>query len=101
MEEAEVIEELYELQYSDLMLLSSSSSEEENERQKSIISREIMEALGPTGPGLLSITGVPNVSSLRHHLLPLARNLALLSPDHRLRILKVLSFFLFKYLLRI
>ncbi|KAF3956392.1 hypothetical protein ACB098_10G073500 [Castanea mollissima] len=83
-EETELIEEeeLYELHYSDLMLVSEQLSQS---RQIG----EIMKALGPTGPGLLSITGVPNpTTSLRRHLLPLARNLALLSPDHRLRILK-------------
>ena len=85
-EETELIEEeeeLYELHYSDLMLVSEQLSQS---RQIG----EIMKALGPTGPGLLSITGVPNsTASLRRHLLSLARSLALLSPDHRLRILKV------------
>nr|POF06493.1 hypothetical protein CFP56_27904 [Quercus suber] len=83
-EETELIEEeeLYELHYSDLMLVSEQLSQS---RQIG----EIMKALGPTGPGLLSITGVPKpTTSLRRHLLSLARNLALLSPDHRLRILK-------------
>lgn len=86
-EETELIEEeeLYELHYSDLMLVSEQQSQSQS-RQIG----EIMKALGPTGPGLLSITGVPNsTASLRRHLLSLARNLALLSPDHRLRILKV------------
>ena len=86
-EERELIEEeeLYELHYSDLMLVSEQQSQSQS-RQIG----EIMKALGPTGPGLLSITGVPNsTASLRRHLLSLARNLALLSPDHRLRILKV------------
>lgn len=87
-EETELMdeEELYELHYSDLMLVSEQLSQS---RQIG----EIMKALGPTGPGLLSITGVPNpTTSLRRHLLPLARSLALLSPDHRLRILKVSLF---------
>lgn len=91
--------EIYELQYSDLLLLSSpydsSSSLQENERMESI-TKSILEALGPNGPGLLAITGVPNSSVLRRALLPLARKLALLNPDHRKRILKVLlpSFFI-------
>lgn len=108
MEEAEVLE-LYELHYSDLMLLSStitpsslSLAEEERESLK-LISRDIMEALGPTGPGLLSISGVPDASTLRRDLLPFARRLALLNPDDRKSILKVLSefdhvFFLFLFL---
>lgn len=91
--------EIYELPYSDLLLLSSpydsSSSLQENERMESI-TKSILEALGPNGPGLLAITGVPNSSVLRRALLPLARKLALLNPDHRKRILKVLlpSFFI-------
>lgn len=83
--------EIYELPYSDLLLLSSpydsSSSLQENERMESI-TKSILEALGPNGPGLLAITGVPNSSVLRRALLPLARKLALLNPDHRKRILK-------------
>ncbi|KMT10226.1 hypothetical protein BVRB_5g119870 isoform A [Beta vulgaris subsp. vulgaris] len=47
-----------------------------------------MEALGPTGPGLLTITGVPKVSELCNSLLPLARDLSLLHHHHRKRILK-------------
>lgn len=88
-EEKELIEEeeLYELHYSDLMLVSEQLSQSQSQSRQI---GEIMKALGPTGPGLLSITGVPNsTASLRRHLLSLARNLALLSPDHRLRILKV------------
>ena len=92
-EETELIEEeeLYELHYSDLMLVSEQLSQSQSQSQsQSRQIGEIMKALGPTGPGLLSITGVPNsTASLRRHLLSLARNLALLSPDHRLRILKV------------
>jgi len=49
-----------------------------------------MEALGPTGPGLLAITGVPNASNLRSHLLPLARSLALLPRETRKIVLKVI-----------
>lgn len=92
MEEISKILAIYELQYSDLLLLStpyhSSSSLPENERIKSI-TKSILEALGPDGPGLLAIIGVPNSSVLRRALLPLARNLALLNPDDRKRILKV------------
>ncbi|KAK1587247.1 hypothetical protein Q3G72_011042 [Acer saccharum] len=93
MEEAEIVE-LYELHYSDLKLLSSgsgsgsgSSSTQELERLETI-KTSIMEALGPKGPGLLSICGLTNASILRRNLLPLARNLALLNPDHRNRIFK-------------
>ncbi|XP_050235739.1 uncharacterized protein LOC126685817 [Mercurialis annua] len=85
--EANVIE-LYELHYSDLLLLSSSPSYEEDVSRISQIERKIMETLGSTGPGLLSITGVPNASLLRRSLLPLASNLALLHPDSRKRLLK-------------
>ncbi|GLU07589.1 hypothetical protein SLE2022_245430 [Rubroshorea leprosula] len=80
MEEDEVLE-LFEIQYSDLKLLSSPPS-------CSHLEKMIIENLGPTGPGLLAVTGVPNASLLRQKLLPLARKLALLSPDDRKRILK-------------
>ncbi|PRQ26039.1 putative isopenicillin N synthase [Rosa chinensis] len=83
--------QLYELSYSDLLLVSSNDvsppSPEELERVEST-SKAIMEALGPMGPGLLSITGVPNAAALRRNLLPLARKLALLEPNHRKLILK-------------
>ncbi|KAB2616135.1 hypothetical protein D8674_022723 [Pyrus ussuriensis x Pyrus communis] len=90
METAEVLQ-LYELRYSDLVLVSSNdeslSSAGELERAEST-SKAIMEALGPAGPGLLAITGVPKSASLRRTLLPLARKLALLNPNHRKGILK-------------
>ncbi|XP_057965757.1 uncharacterized protein LOC131156246 isoform X1 [Malania oleifera] len=98
MEEAGILEP-YELRYSDLMWLcsedvsspssspSSSAAAEEIERVDSI-TRAIMDALGPAGPGLLTITGVPNASVLRHNLLPLASKLALLNNEDRKRILK-------------
>lgn len=91
--EAEVLEPL-ELRYSDLLILSSVSSEasplsrEELERLESVSSK-VMEALGPSGPGLLCVTGVPGAPVLRQALLPLARQLALLSGGDRARILKV------------
>ncbi|KAM6558704.1 hypothetical protein CsatA_027943 [Cannabis sativa] len=91
MEKAEGFE-LFELHYSDLLILSSdyvqspSSSPAELQRLD-IVKRHIMETLGPMGPGLLSVSGVPNYSVLRH-CLPLARNLALLDSDQRNRILK-------------
>lgn len=95
MEAAEVLQ-LYELRYSDLVLVSSNeeslSSAGELERAEST-SKAIMEALGPAGPGLLAITGVPKSASLRRALLPLARKLALLNPNHRKGILKVLTFY--------
>ncbi|RDX93035.1 hypothetical protein CR513_24760, partial [Mucuna pruriens] len=76
MEEAETID-IYELDYSDLCSPSSSTKVD-----------SIMEALGPSGPGLLAITGVPYASNLRAHLLPLARNLALLHRETRKLVLK-------------
>lgn len=87
MEEESQVLELYDLRYSDLVLLSSSSSEEVDRLDS--VRREVMEALGPTGPGLLAISGIPNASALRRHL-PLARKLAVLDADHRKRILKVI-----------
>ncbi|KAF3436257.1 hypothetical protein FNV43_RR23349 [Rhamnella rubrinervis] len=89
-EDVEVVD-LYDLRYSDLVLLSSgqvasSSSSEELDRLD-LVRRQIMEALGPAGPGLLAISGVPNASALRRHL-PLARKLTFLDADHRKRILK-------------
>lgn len=99
-EEIEILEP-YELLYSDLISLSSidnvlesspsSSSSPSNNgeiERLEAISRAIMEALGPTGPGLLAITDVPNAAHLRRTLLPLARDLALLNNDDRKRILK-------------
>ncbi|KAA3463124.1 2-oxoglutarate (2OG) and Fe(II)-dependent oxygenase superfamily protein [Gossypium australe] len=83
MEEGSEILQLYEIQYSDLLLLSSSSSSCSHYQEKMI-----MENLGPTGPGLLAITNVPDASLLRRKLLPLARKLALLSPGDRKRILR-------------
>lgn len=78
--------QLYEIPYSDLLLLSSSSASCSHYQE-----RMIMENLGPTGPGLFAITNVPDASLLRRKLLPLARKLALLSPDDRKRILRVIS----------
>ncbi|KAK2987150.1 hypothetical protein RJ640_019710 [Escallonia rubra] len=85
----EEILEPYQLGYSDLMLLSSSFSlePEEMERMQSV-TRKIMENLGPTGPGLIAVTGVPGGSTLRQYLLPLARKLALLNNEDRKRLLK-------------
>ncbi|KAK4749156.1 hypothetical protein SAY87_026605 [Trapa incisa] len=100
MDEAAVSEssviEPFELSYSDLLILSkyneiddssSSLSEEEITRRKSM-RRCIMEALGPEGPGLLSISGVTGASVLRRRILLLGRELALLDPERRKRILK-------------
>lgn len=85
--------ELYELHYSDLLQLSSEKSLsdefiEETQRLKSA-TRSVMKNLGPEGPGLLAITGVPEASNLRRTLLPLARKLALLNNEDRKRLLKV------------
>ncbi|XP_017701668.2 uncharacterized protein LOC108510662 [Phoenix dactylifera] len=92
--EAEVLEP-FELPFSDLLLLSSaasapsrlSSSPQELARLESL-SAAVMQALGPSGAGLLSITGVPKAPALRRALLPLARKLALLDNKDRARILK-------------
>lgn len=94
MEKCRIVD-AYEVHYSDLILLSSSSdgvslslSAAELSRLNSI-SISIMEALGAFGPGLIAVTGVPDASTLRRSLLPLARQLALLNPQDRNRILKV------------
>ncbi|XP_026456986.1 uncharacterized protein LOC113357750 isoform X2 [Papaver somniferum] len=87
--EAEILEP-FQLQYADLIHLSSNSSdysEEEISRLDSI-SKTILETLGPTGPGLLVVTGVPQGSQLRRDLLPFAHQLALLNHHDRRRILK-------------
>ncbi|GAA0157466.1 oxidoreductase [Lithospermum erythrorhizon] len=90
MEKPQVIQ-LYELPYADLVGLTSSSpstqSPEEIQRLGKI-TRNVMECLGPTGPGLIGVSGVPEASRLRQRLLPLARKLSLLSNDQRKRILK-------------
>ncbi|KAJ4954955.1 hypothetical protein NE237_011738 [Protea cynaroides] len=86
--DAEILEPFH-LHFSDLMRLSSSSSSSLTEFERlDSISRTIMETLGPNGPGLLAVTGVPKASQFRLSLLPLARKLALLSNDDRRRILK-------------
>ncbi|GMH25796.1 hypothetical protein Nepgr_027639 [Nepenthes gracilis] len=94
MEEREILEP-FELHYSDLISLSSgvntlsspSVSRDEIERLDAITSG-IMENLGPTGPGLIVVTGVPDSLNLRKSLLPLARDLALLNNEDRKRILQ-------------
>ena len=83
--------ELYELSYSDLLLVSSNNVSLEELERVELSTKAIMESLGPMGPGLLSITGVPNAAALRRNLLPLARKLALMDPNHRKLILKVCS----------
>ncbi|XP_076924676.1 uncharacterized protein LOC143587206 [Bidens hawaiensis] len=90
-EEVETLE-LYNLHYSDLMALSSSAHQlptpyENNEHLESVMST-IMKNLGPSGPGLLAITGAPNASDLRRKLLSMARKLALLNNEDRKRVLK-------------
>ena len=103
MEESPEILELHELHYSDLLLLSSpststnASSSSSSSLDEDLLRKmgSVMEALGPMGPGLLAVTGVPNASKLRSQLLPLARKLALLDRETRKRVLKVLPFFFF------
>lgn len=94
-----LVMEPFELSYSDLLILSStdrivnasSPSLEEEIIWRDSLRRSIMEALGPEGPGLLTVSGVPGASFLRRRLLLLARELALLDPERRKRILKVSS----------
>lgn len=50
--------------------------------------QNVMEALGPGGPGLMAVTGVPGVEALRITLLPLSRKLALMDDTQRRCILK-------------
>lgn len=83
----------YELQFSDLLLLSSdeplsSSSDVQEIQRLELITTCILENLGPNGPGLLAITGVPAASSLRSSLLRLAPKLALLDFRDLNRLLK-------------
>ncbi|CAI9107772.1 OLC1v1007211C1 [Oldenlandia corymbosa var. corymbosa] len=91
MEKAEEVLELYQLDYSDLVLLSSRNENSppvgEIERLQSI-KEAVMENLGPNGPGLIAIKSVPGAANFRRSLLPLARKLALLGNDDRKRILK-------------
>lgn len=88
---AEILEP-FELRFADLLFLSCSSPgvspPPEAERLESV-SDGVMAALGPSGPGLLCVTGVPAVPALCRPLLPLARKLALLDRAERARILKV------------
>ncbi|KAD3068608.1 hypothetical protein R6Q59_017370 [Mikania micrantha] len=90
-EEGETLE-LYNLHYSDLMALSPSVHQlptvYENSKYLESVMSTIIKNLGPLGPGLLAITGVPNASDLRRGLLPMARKLALLNNDDRKRVLK-------------
>ncbi|KAK1297136.1 hypothetical protein QJS10_CPB15g01858 [Acorus calamus] len=88
--ESEVIEP-FELHHSDLLLLSSPSSSPSGPGEiewLESVSRAVMKALGPSGPGLLAITGVERALELRRSLLSLSRRLALLDNDDRRRVLK-------------
>ncbi|XP_039137094.1 uncharacterized protein LOC120274619 [Dioscorea cayenensis subsp. rotundata] len=92
--QAEVLEPL-ELRFADLLLLSSPSpspspfpDDADDLHRLQSLSSAVMRALGPSGPGLLSITAVPRAPALRRALLPLARKLALLDNKDRARILK-------------
>ncbi|KAI3783040.1 hypothetical protein L2E82_13102 [Cichorium intybus] len=91
MEEGETVE-LYDLRYSDLMALSSSDHQlpttSKNIPYLESVMSKIMKNLGPSGPGLLAVTGVHNASALRQKLLPMARKLALLNNEDRKRVLK-------------
>ncbi|KAI4341749.1 hypothetical protein MLD38_026434 [Melastoma candidum] len=79
----------FQVTHSDLLLLSSSSPSSESESgPMGSIRRGIMDALGPSGPGLLSVTGVQEASALRRKVLPLSRDLALLDRERRARVLK-------------
>ncbi|KAG0458386.1 hypothetical protein HPP92_023543 [Vanilla planifolia] len=98
--EAEIFEPL-EIHYSDLVLLSSSGvscsylSLEEQEKIETI-SGAVLRALGPSGPGLLSITGVPRAAALRRALLPMARELALLDKKERAEVLKLCRWMMYR-----
>lgn len=87
--------ELYELHYADLMQLSKKALSPESIEANDSIINSVMENLGPQGPGLLAVTGVPEASNLRRTLLPLARKLALLNNEDRKRLLKVHLFLFF------
>eukprot|EP01018_Ginkgo_biloba_P021578 Gb_36428 [translate_table: standard] len=91
-DKSEIIQ-LLQVDYSELIQASSvTESGHANIIEASTLKNKcmesIMEALGPKGPGLLSITGVHNVEALRSTLLPLARKLALMADADRRRILK-------------
>lgn len=97
MEEAKVLD-LYSLNYSDLILLSkhrtdnvlqSLSNQQKDLQRLETLRTSILENLGPNGPGLISISNVPNASFLQNSLLPLARRLSLLHPENRNKLLKV------------
>lgn len=103
--EPELIQ-LYDLPFSDLRRLSTSHDDAAFQcpsdgdcSRLECVSASVMEALGPSGPGLLSVSGVPSASSLRRSLLPLALNLSLLHPRDRASLLKVyLLLFLLSFL---
>ncbi|PWA49844.1 2-oxoglutarate (2OG) and Fe(II)-dependent oxygenase superfamily protein [Artemisia annua] len=87
-EENETIE-LYNLNYSDLIALSSSAPQaSKNTEYLQSVMNTIIKNLGPSGPGLLAVTGFPDASDLRRTLLPMARKLALLNNDDRKCVLK-------------
>ncbi|CAI9297268.1 unnamed protein product [Lactuca saligna] len=91
MEDGQTLE-LYDLHYSDLMALSSSDhrlpTTSENTSYLESVMTTVMKNLGPSGPGLLAVTGIPNASALRQTLLPMARKLALLNNEDRKHVLK-------------
>ncbi|XP_010512741.1 PREDICTED: uncharacterized protein LOC104788668 isoform X1 [Camelina sativa] len=87
MAETEILEP-YQVSFLDLVRLLSRFQSPRDRKRFQCISRKVMSALGPTGPGLLCITGVLGSALLRRQLLPMARKLALLNPDKRVRILK-------------
>ncbi|WOL20644.1 hypothetical protein Cni_G29449 [Canna indica] len=90
---AAILEPL-ELRFSDLLLLSSTAPPHSSPLAPAELSRlqslsaAVMHALGPSGPGLLTVTGVPRAPGLRGALLPFARKLALLGRKDLARVLK-------------
>ena len=78
-----IIRHIEVFSYAELVHLTVSVDEEEGIRSR------FMEAMGPSGPGLVGVHGIPNLHSLRQALLPLAPILALSSHQERSTILKV------------
>ncbi|EPS71628.1 hypothetical protein M569_03133, partial [Genlisea aurea] len=77
--------QLYEVDHSDLLKLAS---EQPSDQRLESIRQALIRNLGRGGPGLVSVAGVSQGQSLRQHLLPLARKMALLNRDEQKRVLR-------------